>query len=103
MKIYRQRRSVGPNLSKHIEELKSAFKSTGLSETLKSHVALNHIEHSLFFLGCSGLGLWSEQAGESIHREFLKFWSRYQINTIDDSSYGERLHRAVVDFSSHHL
>ena len=47
-------RAVGPNLSKHIEELKSAFESTGLSETLKSHVALNHIEHSLFFLGCSG-------------------------------------------------
>jgi hypothetical protein len=47
--------------------------------------------------------MWSEQTGESIHREFLKYWNRYKISVIDDSDYGTRLKRAVMDFSTDHL
>ena len=96
-------RRIGKDLDRHIAELNNCFYATGLSETLKVHSALSHIEHSLLFLGCSGLGLWSEQAGESIDCEFLKFRSRYQINNLDDESYGERLKKAVTEFSSRHL
>ena len=64
---------------------------------------LEHIQLALQFLGDAGLGLWSEKAGESIHREFLKFWNKYKISNIEDPGYGEKLKRAVVEFSSMHL
>ena len=62
--------SVGPDLDKHVNELKKAFASTGVSTTLKFHVILTHLSHCLLFLDQNGLGLWSEQASESIHRDF---------------------------------
>ena len=96
-------RRIGPELDKHIEELRKMFRGTEVSETLKIHVALHHIKHSLQFLGNSGLGLWSEQSGESIHREFLKYWNSYKMNIIDDPRYGTQLKKAVVEFSSRHL
>jgi hypothetical protein len=96
-------RQVSSELDKDIEELKKAFKATGVSETLKVHMLLHHVKHSLHFLGKRGLGLWSEQAGESIHREFLKYWERHKINMIDDPGYGTRLQKAVVEFSSRHI
>ena len=97
-------KKVSPDTSKHIEELRKLFDGTGLSETLKIHTILEHIEDCLDALEEDwGLGLWSEQAGESIHREFLKYWLRYKINIISDSTYGERLLKAVVEFSSRHI
>ena len=79
-------RSVGPDLDKHVNELKKAFAITGVSTTLKIHVILTHLNHCLLFFDQNGLGLWSEQVGESIHREFLIYWRRYEINSIDDPS-----------------
>ena len=96
-------KKVGENLDDHIEKFKLAYKSTGVSETLKVHVIMEHLKNCLSYLDGRGLGLWSEQAGESVHREFLKFWDKYKINLLEDSSYAERLKRAVVEFSSLHI
>ena len=83
-----------------MSKLRKAFISTEVSETLKIHVITRHIDHCLHFL-CDdeGLGLWSEQAGESVHHEFLKFWRRYKKN----STYLPSLKKAVVSFSSQHI
>ena len=81
-------RSVGPDLDKHVNKLKKAFASTGVSTTLKIYIILTHLNHCLLVLDQNGLGLWSDQAGESIHREFLIYWRRYEINSIDDPPYG---------------
>ena len=94
---------INSELDIHIKELNKTLKATEVSETLKSHVALNHIKHSLHFLDKRGFGIWSEQAGESIHKEFLKFWARYKINLLSDPSYSKRLKKAVVEFSSQHI
>ena len=66
------------DLDKYIIDLRKSFQATGVTETLKIHVVLYHIKDALPFLNNSGLGLWSEQAGESIHREFIKFWNKYK-------------------------
>lgn len=96
--------TVGPELDKHISELRKALGSLeDVSETLKIHVSLKHIKDCVQFLNNNGLGLWSEQAGESIHRDFLTFWNRYKIKNLEDSSYGLRLKKAVVAFSSFHI
>lgn len=90
-------------LTCNIKELNRTFDATDVSESLKIHVLLNHVEKSVEYLDYSGLGLWSEQAGESLHREFIKFWNRYKINLMDDPSYAVRLRNAVIDFSSKHI
>ena len=85
------------------KELKKCIKETGLSETLKLHCILYHISHALYYLNGKGFGVWSEQAGESFHRVFLRFWDKYKMNNIHDPTYEIKLKRAVVEFSSNHL
>lgn len=92
------------NVKKCMSDLRKAFLSTEVSETLKIHVATRHIDQCLYFLpNDEGLGLWSEQAGESVHQEFLKFWKRYKKNSLDNPTYSDSLKKAVVNFSSQHL
>lgn len=88
---------------KHLDMLKRIFPATGLSHTLKVHVLFEHLGHGLHFLNGNSHGKWSEQAGESIHREFLKYWSKYQVNDLKAENYCSQLKRAVVEFSSRHL
>ena len=71
-----------------------------MTETLKFHVLFEHLKNCLYFLENNGLELWSEQAGESVHREFLKTWNRYKIHSMNDPSYSKKLKKAVVEFSS---
>ena len=92
------------NLSNNINELKKHLSATTISETLKIHVLLVHLDQCLNFLeNKRGLGFWSEQAGESVHRVFKKFWSRRKMNLISDPKYITRLKAAVVEFTSKHL
>ena len=96
--------TIKPGLDSSLAHLNKCVKATGLSETLKMHYILHHIPpHALHYLHGAGLGLWSEQAGESIHRVFLKYWEKYKTNNIHDPAYGDKLKRAVVEFSSQHL
>lgn len=94
---------IEENMEIKVQELKKTFKSTSVSMTLKIHVLTEHLINCIHFLDKNGLGLWSEQAGESVHREFLSNWSRYKINSIDDPSYSRRLKQAVVEFSSERI
>lgn len=91
------------SLEKKISQLKYHLRGIKITETLKIHVLVNHIVDSLDYLNGYGFGVWSEQAGESVHREFLKYWERYKINMLSDSSYANRLLCAVVEFSSRHI
>ena len=66
------------------------------------HYIIHHIPHALHYLNGADLGLWSEQAGESIHRIFSMFWDKYKIKYIHNPAYERNLKRAVVEFSSLH-
>ena len=86
-----------------IENVNKMHMGTGVSQTRKIYAIFDHIEQCLTFLSGLSLDFMSEQAGEAIHREFLKFWNEYKMNMIEDSSYIERLQKAVVEFSSRHI
>ena len=101
--LYFSTRQIDCDLEKRINELRTTLTAIEISVTLKIHVILKHMADCLQFLNGDELGVWSEQAGESIHRIFLQFWTKYKINIIDDESYIYRLKKAVVDFSSKHL
>lgn len=98
-------KQVGEGLRSYLDELeKSLVAVEEVSETLKIHVLRCHVMDCLEFLGHNfGLGYWSEQSVESIHREFLLTWKNYQVNDIDSESYPGQLFRAVVEFSSLNL
>lgn len=91
------------DFNKNLKELREALKSTEISQTLKIHIILEHLEEAIIFLNNDGLGLWSEQAGESVHSEFNKYWDRFKINLLDEPSFINRLKKAVVTFSSQHV
>lgn len=64
----------------------------------------DHVKESLNYIeNNNGLGYWSEQSGESIHRDFLKFWARYKVSSYHHVSYASQLLKAVIEFSSLHL
>ena len=66
-----------PELKQITKQLRNSFLSTHVSESLKIHVVTTHVENCINYLdNGGGLGLWSEQTGESNHAEFLKFWER---------------------------
>ena len=70
-------RKVDQEYSQHFESFEKVYRSTNLSTTLKTHVVFSHITPTLANLGGRGLGIVSEQAGESIHRVFLeKFFGK---------------------------
>ena len=92
---------ISSETRKDITNLRKDIQATGLSETLKLHTIMYHLEDCLDALpNNKGLGFWSEQAGEAVHREFLKHWSKFKINLLTDKSYPKRLRKAVVEFSS---
>lgn len=95
--------STDSELNRCVKELKKAFEATSVSKTLKIHVVVDHLADCLRYLNGNGLGCWSEQAGESIHRKFLIYWDKYKTNMIDDESYSRRLKKAVVEFSSQRI
>ena len=77
-----------------IENVKKMHMGTGVSQTLKIHVIFDYIEQCLKFLSGLSLGIMSEQAGEAIHREFLKLWLHLQIGfeCTHKNSYMHRSH-----------
>ena len=67
---------ISPDTKRDIEALKQSIIDAGLSETLKLHILMHHLEEGLDALNeekedPGGFGLWSEQAGESIRQVFL--------------------------------
>lgn len=98
-------KKVGSTLVSDMARLRKALDAVklidDLSETLKLHVLTDHVEQCLKFIkNNDGLGDYSEQSGESIHREFLKIWMKYKISDISHESYPKRLLSSVIEFSS---
>lgn len=100
----------GINLSSetefYINNFKTAF--TKLSQTNaklhvtpKVHTIFHHVQEF-----CAktekGLGLWSEQASESVHSDFKKTWHRFKLNK-DHERFGGRFIRAVCEYNSLHV
>ena len=50
-----------------------------------------------------GLSLLCEQTGESLHSDFKRHWSHYQVKDIDAPKYGQNLLNAIVSYNSIHI
>ena len=75
-----------------------------ITRPLKLYILSAHTNEFIEKLSIGkGLGFYSEQIGEAIHRDFEKIFIKHNIKDIDHDNYGKHLKKAVTEFSSLHL
>lgn len=78
------------DVSQLVVNFTDAFMALGLSIPLKVHCVMEHLIPGLANLGGRGMGLTSEQTGESFHHHFkTNFWERYKISSLDNPNFEE--------------
>ena len=82
------------------EYINTYFENISLDIPWKVHIAVNHIVPFLKSTNTdNGLGIYSEQAGESVHHEFKKTWNKYKRRQ-SHPDYAKRLKSSVVELST---
>lgn len=67
----------------------------------KVHIVFAHLDEFIEKYGdTKGLGFYSEQTGESVHKRFQDIFDKYKLKNIYADTYGKHLFKAVVEFSS---
>ena len=83
------------------ETFKKAFRESGLNEYTKAHIVNDHLVEF-----CKeeqvGLGVFTEQAGESVHHAFSKEFERFKVSK-NNPRFGEQLESAVLKFNWRNL
>lgn len=75
-----------------------------ITKPLKIHILVAHCSEFLERYGNDkGLGFYSEQTGETIHKKFEPIFNKYKIKNIHSEKYGIHLEKAVVEFGSGHI
>ena len=72
-----------------------------LSVTIKAHCIFRHIPETIELTGKS-IGIFSTQAFESVHYDFLHTWARFKYPQSHED-YPEQLKKAVVNYNSFHV
>ena len=85
-----------------IETFKTSYQKLRIPITPKIHAVIFHITEFCSSKG-KGLGPWSEQTSESVHRDFLRVWNNYKIRSTQNNNYGKQLLSAVCKYNSTHL
>ena len=92
------------DLDKLLDNFVKSYKALNSSVTLKVHIVFEHLIPGLANLNGRGLGIVSEQAGESIHHEFdHHFWARYKINSMSNPRFSNNWYNANLEFCSKHV
>ena len=88
-----------------LNEFACVYKSIpNITKPLKIHILLAHCAEFIEKYGNNkGLGFYSEQTGETIHKKFEPIFNKYKIKNIHSENYGLHLEKAVVEFGSEHI
>lgn len=84
-----------------IELFKTNFLNSDLKVTPKIHAIFYHIT-DFCEMAKVGLGVYNEQASESVHYDFLNTWKNYKVNT-NHHQFGDRLLSAVKHYNAIHF
>lgn len=94
---------LSSDFNEKIASFRTEYLKLGLSVIPKAHMVFVHIG-DFYKLGTFkkvGLGVYSEQAFEALHRDFLKVWRRYEVSPLNPR-YGSSLLKAVQFYNSCH-
>ena len=88
-----------------LSEFACTYKSIpDITKPLKIHILISHCSEFLEkYANNKGLGFYSEQTGEAIHKKFELIFNKYKIKNIHSENYGIHLKKAVVEFGSGHI
>lgn len=95
---------LAPDYHRHIQNFAQAFQKLERNVTPKAHGILVHVAQFLERQNRNkGLGFWSEQASESVHKDFDSLWvgSSYKRG-IGHPQYSSQLMKCVVTYNSRH-
>jgi hypothetical protein len=96
---------LAPEFTNYLREFRDSYMDLvtnhQLPVTPKVHAVFYHVEEFCSRRG-TGLGLWSQQSTESLHRDFLVHWQRYEV-AVEHPCYSERLLAAVCSYNSRHI
>lgn len=89
---------LAEDYASRIDHLEWLLKSNGISLTPKLHIIIVHVKE---FIGKFdlGLGYFSEQAGESIHHMWARFFENFKCSTSNEQ-FESCLIRALVKFNA---
>ena len=98
---------LDPGYSTKIKEFKQAYLALNIRVTPCTHILFEHVED---FLRSSpevrnqkkGLGFYSEQSFESIHRTMSKTLERFSVNSKNDKQ-SARILRAMCALNASHI
>ena len=73
------------------------YRATGASISPKVHIVLSHLTYFVKKFG--PLGIYSEQAGESIHQDFKRQFQKFYIKDTEHPKYADNLLKAVCVYN----
>lgn len=91
-----------PGWEKALENFRCAYMALDISITTKVHLVFVHVEPYCKNLG-HGLGVLSEHAFESVHRDFLVHWERHKVKDSEHPEFDTRLKKTMCEYNSGHL
>ena len=84
-------------------KIESYFKTQilglGISITPKVHIIFEHVPQYCSRFG-RGLGLTSEQAGESVHSLFKRSFQKLKVNDVSSPRWATNVLKTVLDFNA---
>ena len=90
-----------PDYKLKIKQFENAYRRLGISETLKAHILFHDIPRFLEYRD-HGLGKYSEQAIESVHRLEDQTWVNYKVD-LANKNYGKQLYRSTMELNSKNI
>ena len=84
-----------------VASYREAYLALGIPVTVKNHAIFVHVAEFCVARG-RGLGLYSEQASESVHADFSAVWRNYKVSAAN-AAYPQRLLRAVEVYNCRHM
>lgn len=94
-------RTLMDGVAERVAAYREAYLALGIPVTVKNHAIFAHVAEFCVSRG-RGLGLYSEQASESVHADFSAVWSRYKVSSAN-AAYPQQLLRAVEVYNCRHM
>ena len=93
--------TLDSNYHSLIKEFGDSYLKLGVPISSKIHAICAHVSQFLDEHGVGqGLGVWSEQASESVHSKFSKRWTSGYKRALTHKDYANQLLNCVVAFNS---
>ena len=91
-----------PSFGEDIAKFTGDYMAIGIRITPKVHIVMDHVSEFCSSWNC-GLGRFSEQSSEGVHREFRRYWERHLIKDTSATRYGPNLLQTVLEYTATHI